>query len=828
LFKINLTYKAAKQLTLLAKNNKRIYEDSLNTLEHIANGHWSGGTRVKKLQGISDVYEARLNSGDRMLFTLKQDEACIHYVYLVHDEVNRVARNSMLLTTHLETLNPHSIESYEIPKQEILKIYTSYPVDKSFVIETDDLIRLSLTEDLSTLSLRLKLVESQEEALRESLPLLLSGGAGSGKTTVSIYKLLQEAEQLLAQQEEVRLLYLSDNSRLIEDAKEQFQYLIHKRDFEEKLLESVHFWSFKDIIRLTPLDKFEQMFSMEAFFAEFNLYAQGNRAVRKLDPLLVYEELTAVIGAFMMPKQRYMTKEQYLSLPEFEAPDLSKDRLIVWSIHEWYVQLKQTKGLYDLNDVIYQAIAFKLGKFQAIVCDEVQDFSRAQLALALSMLQEDRRFAFLCAGDDKQTLTSSRFTWPGLKRYLQERLSAHPITHYTLTTNHRNPGPIAELSEQVIRLPQRFKIKSRTPAAVDAPIPGESATLVTSSSGSGQDLLDHAHAAEVIIVSDKQEEEVLKKRFNSMGMQPPLIILPVEAKGLEFKEVWAWHLIDRYADQWRRVMGKYAADNLEDIQFVQRQSRVLYVAFTRALYHLYIIEKDDSFFQENGLAPFESKDTGQLELCLEQRRKVLNDEDSSQQNWLKYAIYFLEEKRYERCIECLERIDAAGDDYEESAYLKRKAEGHILLRDGYFEAAGNRFCEIGDIENAVIAYDHGGCFSKVAQVLDAEAMRAGLTSLEGQQYREKRDHYKIRSLDRDGNYLASGRLSLRKGSFYEAAVRFMKAESDELLEEALLAGIKQGINYAPFLELAQSYFQSMQDAERLAQVLKLKVKGATS
>jgi hypothetical protein len=153
-----------------------------------------------------------------MLFTLNNQDIYIHYVYIIHDDTTFSDSNSVLLETETNS-------EFEIPVEEVYKIYLSFVTDKVHVIDEDDLVRLFETEDLSSVSLKVKLMSEQEQVLHKPLPLLLSGGAGSGKSTISIYRLINEAEQLLQYEEHPKLLYITENERLVNDVKKQFLHL---------------------------------------------------------------------------------------------------------------------------------------------------------------------------------------------------------------------------------------------------------------------------------------------------------------------------------------------------------------------------------------------------------------------------------------------------------------------------------------------------------------------------------------------------------------------------------------------------------------------------
>ncbi|WP_226536250.1 hypothetical protein [Fictibacillus halophilus] len=63
--------------------------------------------------------------------------------------------------------------------------------------------------------MKLKLTQEQQQFLMRPLPLLMSGTAGSGKTTIVIHKLLSDPN--------VKKIYITFNKELVQEAKSQFQ-----------------------------------------------------------------------------------------------------------------------------------------------------------------------------------------------------------------------------------------------------------------------------------------------------------------------------------------------------------------------------------------------------------------------------------------------------------------------------------------------------------------------------------------------------------------------------------------------------------------------------
>ncbi len=216
-------------------------------LYFLANGYWEGGVRVKKLRAPARqvVFEARLDRGRRLLFTLGRDrgESAVHvWGVVAHDDVGAAARRiaaaasagraapaeALREETHkarpagevaaeaqspeLEVLpanapflraDPEETEerselsldgiSEDWYTQEALaeKARADYGPQKWMVVGDDEWERLLRTSKPDDIELHLRLTSAQESILAREPPLLLSGTAGSGKTTISVYYLLR-------------------------------------------------------------------------------------------------------------------------------------------------------------------------------------------------------------------------------------------------------------------------------------------------------------------------------------------------------------------------------------------------------------------------------------------------------------------------------------------------------------------------------------------------------------------------------------------------------------------------------------------------------------
>ena len=90
--------------------------------------------------------------------------------------------------------------------------------------------------------LELKLMRDQYEILRAPGPLLLAGGAGSGKTTIAIHRLVEARQQM----DSGRLLYISYSPWLVDYAKRLYRDVTLARGADPDHAPP-HFFTFSDL-----------------------------------------------------------------------------------------------------------------------------------------------------------------------------------------------------------------------------------------------------------------------------------------------------------------------------------------------------------------------------------------------------------------------------------------------------------------------------------------------------------------------------------------------------------------------------------------------------
>ena len=230
----------------IASLGSRQKERLREKLEFLRHGMWDTGVRVKKLKGGSSSFEARLTRGDRILFTLGRPPATTAttapggavggadatriYVWGVvkHDDVSATERRIVAANAPFLDFRAADVEQLpelvldDLPDERLgagyerplTTIAAGARTDRAgghpngdvldagpqrwLVLDDEEWRRLLATEDPDSVQLYLFLTGEQARLLHTEPPVLLSGTAGSGKTTIAVYYLLRHRACQLA------------------------------------------------------------------------------------------------------------------------------------------------------------------------------------------------------------------------------------------------------------------------------------------------------------------------------------------------------------------------------------------------------------------------------------------------------------------------------------------------------------------------------------------------------------------------------------------------------------------------------------------------------
>ena len=401
---------------------------------------FDNGLRVKKLKGIAKrVWEARVTRAVRLIFTYNQSlqpdtgerqiYIAIQDLCLDHDDVSRRSKarqrtpdNQWLDAEELETvgsletertsLTPNEQSAIEQAEAEELQISEEI-VDELVgniqwrVVESESEWQQAITHQ--DVDLPLKLTPEEYELVNHYGNLLLSGNAGTGKTTVALYRLLKSLETLPAG----KRLYVAYNPILVKAARQQFNRLVGTKISEvESLFE---FKTIRDLC-LEILESAGETYleSDEINYQRFNqLYRRSER--QKYPPALVWDEIRSIIkGSCLETDKNFLSKNQYKNLGKKRSSTISTDqRPKIYELAEWYQRQLDTEGRFDEIDLARQVLKLiqqGIGnRYEMIICDEVQDLTELQLHLLLQLVTPNGHLFF--AGDLNQIVSPSGFRW---------------------------------------------------------------------------------------------------------------------------------------------------------------------------------------------------------------------------------------------------------------------------------------------------------------------------------------------------------------------------------------------------------------------------------
>lgn len=506
------------------------------------------------------------------------------------------------------------------------------------------------------------------------LPGIIEGRAGSGKSTLLFYF---AAEQLCracgeTHAHRVPLLYLTQSGRLLEKAKQLIEALTQRRVQEKTigqqqavLAEAVyltyHGFALQQLSSERAQRFVERRRQNEGGWVDFNTFRDLLRghgkygfrgAFRESDhanPEVVWFILRSYIKGFKINdigEDRWMTAEEYAE-PELVARrDRQVSQELYWQVWEhvwpWYRRLtipcaenEGTPPYWDDLDLAWEVLLNRRHNapdFALLVCDEVQDFTRVELAALLGCLSwrrydyssleaqsaEGVRLPIVLAGDAHQTVNPSCFRWARVRTDLANALVCH-LPHATLpevaaeelACNYRNAAGIGRLCNALQQLRQERlghlgRLQDLWRVYDDQPNQRirrlqpflDAATSVKSLLNEGVFLIGPEE--------DDPEIQTTRSFWQALGCEAapenvPNYVTPAEIKGLEqdfvalvgfgtafaqlgLGDFWNWQQAaeDERVSEAQRFAAEY---------FLNR----LYVAVSRAREQLWIIETEEGW-----------------------------------------------------------------------------------------------------------------------------------------------------------------------------------------------------------------------------------------
>lgn len=621
----------------IEKNLYYFYQEilrNINNIRNIPKGFW-----IKKINGVENRFEFRINNGDRIFFSLDrrgdEEEKITFILYSTHDRGVKRGKNASI--KEVKEFEIDKNEFVEDEKEEIpQEIYLDYNQVISYEVTSDGEFR-KIGHNNKYFYYYLN--DEQYEALKEPTPLLVAGSAGSGKSTITIRKILN-LEEYQNVYEIKNIVYFTGNKLLKDSIEEQYN-LFRKKD-DKKIVEFY-----------TPREFYKKILKIDTRkivrlkkFKEFLAFSFPDRKKMKIEDFNIYFEIMGILKGLMFKErtdnwsrdinEKFISFEEYRKLNKNYSLLTDEEKSFIYKIAEKYESWKKENDLYDMNDLAVRSINLNI-KYDFLVVDEVQDFTEVELYFMLNLVNDYRNI--LLAGDIHQMINFNSFSFERLRNYyFTKKIKNKEVI---LSKNYRNSKDIVELANFLTELRQEYignlGIKDYKESFIDDK---GKITLMSPD----YDILKNMQkdVKYAIIVSSKEEKYNLD-RYSDIHMR---VFSIDEIKGLEYDNVVCLNLITTNLFAWEKILNK----DVKRDQRYRKYFNLFYVGITRCKKNLIIMEDK----LENNLLLERIKDFINV-VNKETKEKITQEiKISNKEEWLEEGIRLYNVENYEEAQKAFE------------------------------------------------------------------------------------------------------------------------------------------------------------------------------
>jgi hypothetical protein len=590
--------------------------------EYLRTGNFSAA-EVKKMPGSGGYYRARLDKENRLLFRFAEYKG----------------RQYLLL---LEVILHHAYEKSKFLRGSSIDESRLLALDQADAMENSEVQRLNFVNPQRSvfylLDKPISFDEAQQAVFNMPLPLVIIGSAGSGKTALTLEKM----KQLKG-----RLAYISLSPYLVENARR----IYYASGYEEEGQE-IDFISFHEYLQSIRVPE-----GKEISFRDFNSwYSRYRQSFKFREPYKLYEEFKGVLTGSVVDKP-CMSREEYLKLGIKQSIFPAAEREKVYELFEKYLAFLQEAGLYDPNMVAYSYLERVKPQYDFVVIDEVQDITNIQLLLLLKSLNHPMHF--MISGDSNQIVHPNFFSWSKIKTLFFKEDLGEGLIHI-LTTNYRNSQAVTRISNDLLKLKNaRFgSIDRESTYLVDTVSETEGSVNFFADGEKIRQELNRKtknSARYALLAMDPEAKAAIQRDFDT-----PLVFTIQEAKGLEYENIILVNFISGYDKEFREVSRGVSKEDLADdqLQYARAKDKgnkeleaykfyinSLYVAFTRAVKSLYLVEANE---KHELLKLLDIVHTGQ--------KLEIEAEQSSDEEWLEEARRLEKQGKFEQAQAIRDRL----------------------------------------------------------------------------------------------------------------------------------------------------------------------------
>ena len=437
--------------------------------------------------------------------------------------------------------------------------------------------------------------DAQEAIYRLPPPLVLVGSAGSGKTALTLAKLRQADGQVL---------YVTQSPWLAQSAR-----AIYEAHGYENPAQEAQFLSYREFLETLRVPE-----GREVTFAAFRGWFERHRAhYRFTDAHPCFEEFRGVIGS---QPEGVLTQPAYLALGPRQSIFEPEQREAIYALFGKYRAWLAETGQFDSNLIAHEWQVLARPEYDFIVIDEVQDLTCAQLALVLRTLKAGKGAGmggagqFMLCGDSNQIVHPNFFSWSAVKSlFWRDPQLAERQSLSVLAVNYRNTREVTRVANALLKIKHaRFGSIDRESnhlvrAAAD--VAGQVRLLPDKDTVLRElDARTRASTQFAVLVLRDEDKADARRVFRT-----PLVFSVHEAKGLEYAHIILYRFISGQRQAYAEICEGVSAQDLlkEDLAYSRARDKhdrslelwkfyvnALYVAITRAVESLYLVEGDQN------------------------------------------------------------------------------------------------------------------------------------------------------------------------------------------------------------------------------------------
>lgn len=332
-------------------------------------------------------------------------------------------------------------------------------------------------------------------------------------------------------------------------------------------------------------------------------FSRQQQAFKGIDAHQAFEEIRGVITA---EASGPVDRGAYFALGVRQSIFADEDRARLYDLYERYRAWLAEAGLYDRNLVAYEWRRHAAPRYDFVVVDEVQDLTMVQLALVLATLRKPGYF--LLCGDSNQIVHPNLFSWSRVKTlFWRDEALAQKQEVRVLRANFRNGREATRVANALLWIKhRRFGSVDRESNFLVEAIAHEEGTvaMLPDTDASKKELNHKTRQSTQFAVLVMRDDDKTEARLH---FQTPLIFSIHEAKGLEYENIVLYRFVSASRAAFAEIAAGVAAADLTGGELEYRRAKdktdksleiykfyvnALYVALTRAIRNVYLIESD--------------------------------------------------------------------------------------------------------------------------------------------------------------------------------------------------------------------------------------------